>query len=57
MRTIRSPRAPVTRPRLVLRAARDPRLRQLARREAGQQPEPLAGLLRDVVATAAGSPR
>jgi hypothetical protein len=30
---------------------------QLARREAGQQPEPLAGLLRDVVATAAGSPR
>lgn len=42
---------------LVLRAASDPRLMQLARRDAGQQPEPLAGLLRDVVATAAGSPR
>jgi len=42
---------------LVLRAASDPRLMQLARREAGRQPEPLAGLLRDVVVTAAGSPR
>jgi hypothetical protein len=42
---------------LALRAASDPRLMDLARREAGQQPEPLAGLLRDVVATATGTPR
>jgi hypothetical protein len=42
---------------LALRAASDPRLLELTRREAGRQPEPLAGLLRDVVATAAPAAR
>jgi hypothetical protein len=42
---------------LILRVASDPRLMELTRREAGQQPEPLAGILRDVVAAANGSQR
>jgi hypothetical protein len=42
---------------LILRVASDPRLMELTRREAGQQPEPLAGILRDVVAAANGSKR
>jgi hypothetical protein len=37
---------------LVLHAASDPRLLDVARREADQQGEPLAGLLREVVAAA-----
>lgn len=37
---------------LVLHAASDPRLLDVARREAAQQGEPLAGLLREVVAAA-----
>ena len=40
-----------------LRAASDPRLLDLARREAGRQPEPLAGLLRQVVAAATTAAR
>jgi hypothetical protein len=42
---------------LALRAASDPRLLELARHEAGRQPEPLAGLLREVVASATAMAR
>jgi len=42
---------------MILRAASDPRLMELARREAGKQPEPLAWILREVVAAANGLPR
>jgi hypothetical protein len=42
---------------LALRAASDPRLLDLARREAGRQPEPLAGLLHEVVAVATAAAR
>jgi hypothetical protein len=42
---------------LALRAASDPRLLDFTRRAAGAQPEPLAGLLRDVVAAATAAAR
>jgi hypothetical protein len=59
MRATLSPPAPATRLKaaLILRVASDPRLMELTRPEAGQQPEPLAGILRDVVAAANGSQR